>query len=81
MFFRIGLHTGDVYIKPQGTVFGDAINIAARLESLGAPGRIVVSGAVHDQVERDSGFRFDPIGPQQLKNISREVFAYWADHA
>jgi adenylate cyclase len=81
MYFRIGLHTGDVYIKPQGTVYGDTINIAARLESLGEPGRIVVSGAVKDQIESDTDFSFEPIGPQTLKNISREVHAYRVDAA
>ena len=72
MLFRIGVHLGDV-IPDQGTIYGDGVNIAARLEQLGKPGGVVVSRAVRDQIPDKPGLDFTALGPQQLKNIARPI--------
>jgi adenylate cyclase len=73
--FRIGIHVGDVIEKDDGTVYGDGVNIAARLQTLAEPGGVVVSQAVHGMVARvDAGF--EDIGEQQVKNIVQPVRAY-----
>ena len=77
MLFRIGIHLGDV-IPEGGTIYGDGVNIAARLEKLAKPGGIVVSRAVRDQVETRLDITFTDLGPQDLKNIPRPVEAFEA---
>jgi adenylate cyclase len=73
--FRIGIHVGDVIEKDDGSVYGDGVNIAARLQALAEPGGVVVSQAVHGMVARvDAGF--EDIGEQSVKNIARPVRAY-----
>jgi adenylate cyclase len=76
MRFRIGVHLGDVIEKADGTVYGDGVNVAARLESLGEPGTVTVSdtarGAVRGRI--DAGFAF--LGDQRMKNIANPVPAY-----
>lgn len=76
MRFRIGLHLGDVIEKPDGTVYGDGVNIAARLEGLAEPGGIAVSSMVHDGIGRrlDAGFEY--LGEHVVKNIADPVRAY-----
>lgn len=76
MRFRIGVHLGDVMEKSDGTVFGDGVNIAARLESLAEPGGITVSDAVQGAVRGKVEARFDDQGHQQVKNIAHPVHAY-----
>jgi len=76
MRFRIGVNVGEVIEKPDGTVYGDGVNIAARLESIGEPGGVTVSGTVFDQVKGRLGIAFDFIGEQEVKNISEPVRAY-----
>jgi len=72
---RIGMNLGDV-IAEAGDIFGDGVNIAARLEALAEPGSILVSGTVHHHVAGKVDFEFEDLGRRQLKNISRPVRVY-----
>ena len=76
MQFRMGVNLGDV-IYDDARIYGDGINIAARLEGIAEPGGIFVSRQAHDQVEGKVPFSFRKLGPQTLKNITKpvEVFA------
>src|SRR5439155_204635 len=75
MRFRIGVHLGDVIV--EGTnLFGDGVNIAARLEALAEPGGICLSGAVRDQVGTRLPVAFVPLGEQRVKNIAEPVRAF-----
>ena len=76
MLFRIGINLGEVIQKQDGTVYGDGVNIAARLESIGEPGGVMVSGTVFDQVKNRLQVGFDFIGEQEVKNIAEPVRAY-----
>jgi adenylate cyclase len=76
MRFRIGVNLGEVIERPDGTVYGDGVNIAARLESIGEPGGVTVSGTVFDQVKNRLQLVFDFIGEQEVKNITELVRAY-----
>src|SRR5262245_18982238 len=76
MHFRIGVNVGEVIEKPDGTVYGDGVNVAARLESIGEPGGVTVSGTVFDQVKNRLQLDFHFIGEQQVKNIAEPVRAY-----
>src|SRR5215831_3224754 len=73
MRFRIGVHLGDVIEKADGTVYGDGINIAARLEALALPGGVTVSDAVYGAVRNRVSARFEDLGEQQVKNITDPV--------
>lgn len=76
---RIGLNLGDVIVQEDGDVYGEGINIAARLEGLADPGGILVSAKVHDEIEGKLDVAFDDRGEQQLKNISKPIRTYaWA---
>ena len=70
--FRIGIHLGDIIID-DNDIFGDGVNIAARLESIAVPGGISISRAVHDQVRDRINVCFDDEGEIALKNIARPV--------
>ena len=70
--FRIGIHLGDIIID-DNDIFGDGVNIAARLESISVPGGISISRAVHDQVRDRINVCFDDKGEIALKNIARPV--------
>ena len=76
MRFRIGVHMGDVIEKVDGTVYGDGVNIAARLEGLADPGGITVSDAVHGTVRGKVSASFVDQGEQQVKNIAHPVRAF-----
>ena len=76
MHFRIGVHLGDVIEKHDGTVYGDGVNVAARLEGLAAPGGITVSDAVRGVVSGRVDATFADQGEQQLKNIARPIRAF-----
>ena len=76
MRFRIGVNLGEVIEKPDGTVYGDGVNVAARLESIGEPGGVTISGTVFDQVKNRVELAFDFIGEQEVKNIAELVRAY-----
>jgi adenylate cyclase len=79
MRFRIGVHLGDVIEKGDGTVYGDGVNIAARLESLAEPGGITVSDSVRIAVKGKVAAEFEDHGEQQVKNIPDPVRAFGAE--
>jgi adenylate cyclase len=70
--FRIGINVGDI-IFDGDDIFGDGVNVAARLEALADPGGIMVSGVVHDQVRDKLSFNFEDLGEQAVKNVIRPV--------
>lgn len=70
--FRIGLNLGDVMVEGDD-IYGDGVNIAARLQQMADPGGIVVSGSVHDQVKSKLAIGFEPLGAKNVKNISDPV--------
>lgn len=76
MRFRIGVHLGDVIEKVDGTVYGDGVNIAARLEGLAEPGGITVSESIRTAVKGKVSAGFDDQGEQKVKNIAEAVRAY-----
>ncbi len=76
--FRIGINVGDIIIDGDD-IFGDGVNVAARLQTLAEPGGICVSRVVRDQVLDKLSFTFDDLGSQQVKNIARPVDAYRVD--
>ena len=76
MRFRIGVHLGDVMEKSDGTVYGDGINIAARLEGLAEPGGIILSDIVHGAVRDRINATFEDAGEHKVKNIPRALRAY-----
>jgi adenylate cyclase len=80
MRFRIGVHMGDVIEKFDGTIYGDGVNIAARLEGLAEPGGIAVSDAVRGAVKSRVAATFEDLGEKTVKNISEPVRVY-AIHA
>ena len=73
--FRVGINLGDV-IAERDDIFGDGVNVAARLEALAEPGGICVSRVVRDQVRDRLDFAFEDLGEQQVKNIARPVRVY-----
>jgi adenylate cyclase len=72
---RIGINFGDV-IAEEGDVFGDGVNIAARVEALARPGSVYVSETVHERIVDEVDFDFEDLGPQDLKNIARPIRVY-----
>ena len=68
--FRIGVHIGDVMVR-AGDLFGDGVNIAARLQSIAKPGGVCISGATYDQVRKVLPITFLDLGVQQVKKHSR----------
>jgi len=75
MQFRIGVNLGDV-IEEESRIYGDGVNIAARLESLAEPGGICVSKTAFDQIETKLPFGYEYLGEQSVKNIAKPVGAY-----
>jgi len=73
--FRIGINLGDV-IAEEHDIFGDGVNVAARLEALAEPGGNCVSRVVRDQVRDRLDYAFEDMGERQVKNIARPVRAY-----
>src|SRR5215831_16581684 len=73
--FRFGINLGDIIID-EHDIYGDGVNIAARLEALAEPGGICVSRVVRDQVRDKLDFGFEDLGEQQVKNIARPIRAY-----
>lgn len=75
MMLRIGVNLGDVIAKGPD-LLGDAVNIAARLESIAEPGGIMIAQSVHEHIQDKLGLRFESVGAQKLKNIPRPVEAF-----
>jgi adenylate cyclase len=75
MRFRIGIHLGDVMVEGDD-VYGDGVNIAARLQELAEPGGILISGPVYDQVHNKLSIGFACLGEQHLKNVVNPVTGY-----
>jgi adenylate cyclase len=75
LLYRIGINLGDVIVE-EGDIFGDGVNVAARLESIAEPGGICISGAVYDQVGDRLPIVYEDLGEQQIKNISRAIRVY-----
>lgn len=75
MQFRIGVNLGDV-IDEDGRIYGDGVNIAARVESLAEASGICISGRAHDQVENKLGLEYEDLGKHEVKNISRPIQVY-----
>jgi adenylate cyclase len=73
---RIGINLGDILIAADGDIYGDGVNVAARLEQMAEPGDICLSGAVYDQIERRIDRTFENRGEQQVKNIDRPIRVY-----
>src|SRR5256714_3651791 len=73
--FRIGVHQGDIVVE-NDDIFGDGVNVAARLEGLAEPGGICVSARVQEDVAGRLDLTFDDLGDQSLKNIARPVRVY-----
>lgn len=76
LWFRIGLHLGDVVEKPDGSIYGDGVNIAARLQTIAAPGTVVASESLRLAVRGTLRAAFEPLGEQQLKNVAERVRAH-----
>jgi len=75
MEFRIGINLGDV-IEDDGRIYGDGVNIAARVESMSEAGGICISGIAYDQVANKLGLEYENLGEHQVKNISRPIRIY-----
>lgn len=76
MEFRIGVNLGDVIEEQDGTIYGDGVNIAARMEALAEAGGICISNTVYDAIEGKVDFGFDFLGAQTVKNIDRPINVY-----
>ena len=75
MDFRIGINLGDV-VEEEGRIYGDGVNIAARMESLAEAGGVCISGSVHDSVESKLGLEYEFLGEKEVKNIDKPIRAY-----
>ena len=73
--FRIGINVGDIIVR-DGDIYGDGVNVAARIESLADPGGIVISDSAYQQVHAKVDLRFESLGAQQLKNLEKPVRVY-----
>jgi TolB-like protein/Tfp pilus assembly protein PilF len=73
--FRVGINVGDVIVEPHD-IFGDGVNIAARLESIAEPGGICISSSAYDHIRGKVGVEFADLGERDLKNIARPVRTY-----
>ncbi|MEM7043522.1 MAG: adenylate/guanylate cyclase domain-containing protein [Pseudomonadota bacterium] len=75
MWFRIGINLGDIMVE-KDDIYGDGVNIAARLQQLAEPGGIMISRPVYDQVRNKMSLGFDFVGEQAVKNVSEPVPSY-----
>jgi class 3 adenylate cyclase len=79
MLLRIGINVGDVLVE-DGNLYGDGVNVAARLESVAPPGGICISGSTFALVKNKLSYGFEDIGPQAVKNIPEPVPAFRLVH-
>jgi adenylate cyclase len=77
LVLRIGINLGDVMVE-GGDLYGDGVNIAARLEAIADPGGVLISGTTHDYVKNKVKAAFDDLGPQPLKNLLEPVRVFRA---
>lgn len=75
MRFRIGINLGDIMIEGDD-IYGDGVNIAARLQEVAAPGQIVISATVYDHVHAKMTIGFEPLGVQKVKHLSEPILSY-----
>jgi TolB-like protein/class 3 adenylate cyclase len=73
--YRIGINIGDI-VREDGDIFGDGVNIAARLEGLADPGGICIARNVYNQVKNKIAFSFEPMGEHRVKNIAEPIIVY-----
>jgi TolB-like protein len=73
--FRVGINVGDVIVEPHD-IFGDGVNVAARLEGIAEPDGICISSSAYDHIQGMVGFEFADLGAQNMKNMARPVRAY-----
>ena len=73
--FRVGINIGEV-IHDRNDIFGDGVNLAARIQDLAEPGGVCISGAVYDQLRGQTGHTFVDLGYRKLKNIAESVHVY-----
>jgi adenylate cyclase len=73
--YRIGIDIGDIVLE-DGDIFGDGVNVAARLQTLANPGGICVSRTVYNHVKNKVGLAFEPMGEQRVKNIAEPITVY-----
>jgi len=76
---RMGIHVGDIMIN-DGSIFGDGVNLASRIESLGVPGSVLISDKVNDELHNHPNFKTVSMGTYQFKNIERLVEVFALDH-
>ena len=76
---RIAIHTGDIIIN-DGDIFGDGVNLASRIESLGVPGCLLISDKVNDELSNHPEFKTVSMGTYQFKNVQREIEVFAIDH-
>jgi len=76
---RMGMHIGDIMVK-DGSVYGDGVNLASRIESLGVAGCVLISDKVNDELHSHRSFKTRSMGSYQFKNIDREVEVFALDH-
>ena len=76
MHFRVGLNLGDVIEEDDGTIYGDGVNIAARMEALADSGGICIASTIYDAVEGKLDYGFDFLGGQQVKNVEKPINVY-----
>lgn len=74
--FRVGVNLGDILEQSDGTVYGDGVNIAARVQTLSQPGRLALSGAAYDFIADRSDLDWNFLGEQEVKNILRPIRVY-----
>ncbi len=76
MVFRVGVNLGDVIEHADGSIYGDGVNIAARLQALAEPGGICLSGTAYDHIKNKLPLDFDALGEKSVKNIAEPVRVY-----
>ena len=79
MEFRIGINSGDLLVTPVGAMIGDAINIAARVQTIAPPGGVFITGVVRDQLQGQIDLKFEFVQSTEMKNLAREVWVYWSN--